>query len=211
MEENLRWKATFDGKPPLIEDDPWWKTTFDGRWFLMEDALWWIMAFDGRQTLMEDDLWWKMIFNARWPVMRMRDGLWWEMAFDGRQLLVEHNLQLKTTLDERRSSIIDNLRCRTTFGGRKQSFWTGRLPKLEFDNKDQVLLNSFFQYLQICNQYLRKFLKQVGAELGQAQVNLELELSLTWFKICCIKLINKKNKLELSRAKLSSSWIWTLF
>ena len=28
--------------------------------------------------------------------------------------------------------------------------------------------------------------KQAGAELGQAQVQLKLELSLTWFKICCI-------------------------
>ena len=27
----------------------------------------------------------------------------------------------------------------TIFGGKKQSFWTGRLPKLEFDTKDQVL------------------------------------------------------------------------
>ena len=33
--------------------------------------------------------------------------------------------------------------------------------------------------------------KQAGAELGQAQLKLELELSFTWFKICCIKLINK--------------------
>ena len=32
---------------------------------------------------------------------------------------------------------------------------------------------------------------QAGAELGQAQLKLELELSFTWFKICCIKLINK--------------------
>ena len=33
--------------------------------------------------------------------------------------------------------------------------------------------------------------EQAGAELGQAQLKLELELSFTWFKICCIKLINK--------------------
>ena len=33
--------------------------------------------------------------------------------------------------------------------------------------------------------------KQAGAELGQAQLKLELELSFTWFEICCIKLINK--------------------
>ena len=38
---------------------------------------------------------------------------------------------------------------------------------------------------------LRKYAKQAGAELGQAQLKLELELSFTWFKICCIKLIKK--------------------
>ena len=30
-----------------------------------------------------------------------------------------------------------------------------------------------------------------GTELGQAQLKLELELSFTWFKFCCIKLIDK--------------------
>ena len=34
-------------------------------------------------------------------------------------------------------------------------------------------------------------MKQAGAELGQAQLKLELELSFTWFKICFIKLIYK--------------------
>ena len=33
--------------------------------------------------------------------------------------------------------------------------------------------------------------RQAGAELGQAQLKLELELSFTWFKIFCIKFINK--------------------
>ena len=33
--------------------------------------------------------------------------------------------------------------------------------------------------------------KHAGAELGQAQLKLELELSFTWFQIFCIKLINK--------------------
>ena len=33
--------------------------------------------------------------------------------------------------------------------------------------------------------------KQAGAELGQAQLKLELELSFTWFKMFCIKLIYK--------------------
>ena len=34
--------------------------------------------------------------------------------------------------------------------------------------------------------------EQAGAELGQAQLKLELELSFTWFKFFCIKLIKKK-------------------
>ena len=38
---------------------------------------------------------------------------------------------------------------------------------------------------------VQKLLEQAGAELGQAQLKLELELSFTWFKICWIKLINK--------------------
>ena len=35
--------------------------------------------------------------------------------------------------------------------------------------------------------------KQAGAELGQAQLKLELKLGFTEFKICCIELINKYN------------------
>ena len=35
--------------------------------------------------------------------------------------------------------------------------------------------------------------EQAGAELGQAQLKLELELSFTWFKICCAKLIDKNS------------------
>ena len=31
MEDDLRWKMTFDGRQPLMEDDLRWKTTFDGR------------------------------------------------------------------------------------------------------------------------------------------------------------------------------------
>ena len=32
-------------------------------------------------------------------------------------------------------------------------------------------------------------MEQAGAELRQTQLKLELELSLTWLKICCDKLI----------------------
>ena len=37
------------------------------------------------------------------------------------------------------------------------------------------------------NQLLKN--KQAGAELGQAQLKLELELCFTSFEICCIKLV----------------------
>ena len=46
----------------------------------------------------------------------MENNLWWKTTFDGRRLLMEVNLQYKMS-----------------FGGKKLSFWTGRLPKLEFD------------------------------------------------------------------------------
>ena len=32
--------------------------------------------------------------------------------------------------------------------------------------------------------------EQAGTELGQAQLKLELDLSFTWSKFCCIKLID---------------------
>ena len=59
MEEDLRWKRTFDGRGPLTEDDLWRKTSFDGRRPLKENNLWQVMAFDRWQTLTEDDIWWK--------------------------------------------------------------------------------------------------------------------------------------------------------
>ena len=39
--------------------------------------------------------------------------------------------------------------------------------------------------------YFNKKAEQAGAELGQAQLKLELELSFTWFKFCCIQFIDK--------------------
>ena len=42
-----RWKTTFDGRHPLMEDTLWWKTSFDGRQTLMENYLWWKTTFDG--------------------------------------------------------------------------------------------------------------------------------------------------------------------
>ena len=45
-------------------------------------------------------------------------------------------------------------------------------------------------------------MKQAGAELGQAQLKLELELFFTSFKICCMKLIKLVKLDELSGATL---------
>ena len=57
IEDDLRWKTTFDGRWPSMEDDLRWKTTFDGRRPAMEDDLRWKMTFDRRRPLTEDDLW----------------------------------------------------------------------------------------------------------------------------------------------------------
>ena len=80
---HLRWKTTFDGRPPSTEDDRWWK-----------------MTFVGRRLSMEDDPQSKITFNRRW--------LWWKMTFDGRQTLKENVLQWKTTLDRRQPSLENN-------------------------------------------------------------------------------------------------------
>ena len=66
MEEDLRWKTTFEGWQPLMEDHLLWKTTCNGRWPSMEDGLWWKTTFDGIRPLIEDNLWWKTAFNRRW-------------------------------------------------------------------------------------------------------------------------------------------------
>ena len=39
MEDNLRWKMTFNGRQPLIEDNLQWETNFDEEDLLMEDDL----------------------------------------------------------------------------------------------------------------------------------------------------------------------------
>ena len=45
-----------DGGLASMEDDPRWKMTFDGRQPLMEDTLRWETTFDGRLPLIEDNL-----------------------------------------------------------------------------------------------------------------------------------------------------------
>ena len=46
-----------------MEDNLRWKTTFDG------NDLRWKMTFDGRRPLMEDDFRWKTTFDGGWPLM----------------------------------------------------------------------------------------------------------------------------------------------
>ena len=77
MEDNHRWKTTFDGRQPSMEDDLRWKT-----------------------PLMEDDLQWKTTFDGRRP--SMEDNLRWKTTFDGRRPWMENDLGSKTTLDGRR-------------------------------------------------------------------------------------------------------------
>ena len=57
MEENLRWKITFDRRQHLVEHILWWKTTIAGRQTLSEEDLWWKMTFKDSET----SAWWS------WP------------------------------------------------------------------------------------------------------------------------------------------------
>ena len=45
-----RWKTTFGGRWPSVEDNFYWKTTFGGRWPLVEDNLRWKTTFGGEAT-----------------------------------------------------------------------------------------------------------------------------------------------------------------
>ena len=67
VEEDLRWKMTLGGRRPSMEDNLRWKTTFDGNWPLMKDGLWWNKIFDRRQPLTEDGLWQKTILGFKSP------------------------------------------------------------------------------------------------------------------------------------------------
>ena len=160
------WKATFNGRllRPMMEDDLWWKTTFDrrrplkettfkGRQPLWEEnfiwkTIWWKTSF-----LLEEHYWWKMTIDGRQPLIE--DILWWMANLDERQHLMEDDLWWKTTFDELRPSKTpkeDVLRWKTIFDGRRPSMqdnlWRTdmlslRLPKVEFDTKDQFLFSFF--------------------------------------------------------------------
>ena len=83
MEDNLRWKTTFNGRQTSMEDNLEWKMTLHGRQPSMEDNLWWQSTFDGRWPWMEDNLRLKTNFKGRWCPM-MEDDLEWKTTFDGR-------------------------------------------------------------------------------------------------------------------------------
>ena len=84
MEDNLRWKTTFNERRPSMEDNLRWKMTFDGRCPSTKTT------FDGRWPSIEDDLRWKTTIGGKHP--SMEDGLWWKTTFDGRRLLMEDDL-----------------------------------------------------------------------------------------------------------------------
>ena len=95
MEDDLRWRTTFDGRRSLMEYNLRWKTTFDGRRPSMEDDQWWRKTNDGRRPSMGDELQW------RHPSMG-------EDLCDGRQLLMEDDLRWRTTFNGRRPSVEDD-------------------------------------------------------------------------------------------------------
>ena len=62
-----RWKTTFGGRRPSLEDNLRWKMTFGGRRLLLEDNLRWKTTYCGRRHLVEDDLLWSTTFSGRRP------------------------------------------------------------------------------------------------------------------------------------------------
>ena len=79
VEDDLRWKTTFGGRRPMLEDNLWWKTP------LVEDDLRWKTTFGGRRLSVEDDLQWKTTFGGRRPMVE--DDLLWKTTFGGRRSL----------------------------------------------------------------------------------------------------------------------------
>ena len=113
MEDDLRWKTTFDGRRPSMEDDLRWKTPFNERRPSMEDDLRRKMTFKGRRPSMEDDFRWKTTFEGRRP--SMEDDLGRKTTFDGRRPSMEDDIRWKTTFDGRRPSMEDALTTATVW------------------------------------------------------------------------------------------------
>lgn len=81
---------------------------------------------------MEDDLCLNMTFDKR----TFHEGQpSKKTTFDGRQRLMKDDLQWKIFFDEMKSPMQDDMQ------REKTEFLVLRLPKLEFDSKNQVLLN----------------------------------------------------------------------
>ena len=57
MEDNLRWKTSFERRQPLMEGDLWWKANFSGRQPSVEDNLQWKMTFFGSSHAAYSALW----------------------------------------------------------------------------------------------------------------------------------------------------------
>ena len=51
-----KWKTTFSGRRPLVEDNLCWKITFGGRWPSVENNFWLKTTFCGREPVVEDNL-----------------------------------------------------------------------------------------------------------------------------------------------------------
>ena len=128
MEDNLWWKATFDGRQPLLEDNLSRKTAFYGRWTLMEEDLWWKTIFDERQPLMEDNLWWETAFNGRWPSINA--GILWRTTLDCRRfffLIFINNVSFNQFINIHNESSIVAWKLfwqDTVIVGKLQSSWT---------------------------------------------------------------------------------------
>ena len=48
-----RWKMSFGGRQPVVEDDLWWEMTFGGRRLMVEDDLWGKTTFIGGRPLVD--------------------------------------------------------------------------------------------------------------------------------------------------------------
>ena len=69
MEEDLWWKATFDGRQHLMEDNLWWKTAFNERWPSLKKTtfdrrLQWTTTLGWRHPLIQDNLRLKTTFDG---------------------------------------------------------------------------------------------------------------------------------------------------
>ena len=144
MEDDLWRRTAFDGRRPLTEDDLWRKTTFDGRWPSIVCIVCYLKKMyttphlDIHSTtdpeIISDVLTGNRIShygrNVR-GIMHVHVYLarayttWRKTTLDGRQPLMEDDLRWKTTFGGRRPSCLiqfcSELIWKTTFDGRRPS------------------------------------------------------------------------------------------